>query len=166
MRKAWNTYLKKVALESFFPISFSVRYYFIEALYLGLSDHCLVHLIPTYRQKLKSAKPVVKTVKRWTNETEQVLQACLNLTDCSVFEAAANDLDELTETVTLCISCCEDMCIPIRTHLTHNNDKPWFTAKLRQLHQAKEDAYRKGDKVLYKQAKCSLEKENRVAKSN
>ncbi len=144
-----------------------MRYYFIEALYLGLSDHCLVHFIPTYRQKLKSAKTkVVKTVKRWTNETERVLQACLNLTDCSVFEAAANDLDELTETVTLCISCCEDMCIPIRTHLTHNNDKPWFTAKLRQLRQAKEDAYRKGDKVLYKQAKCSLEKENRVAKSN
>ncbi len=46
---------------------------------LGLSDHCLVHLIPTYRQKLKSAKPVVKTVKRWTNETERVLQACLDL---------------------------------------------------------------------------------------
>ncbi len=35
---------------------------------LGLSDHCLVHLILTYRQKLKSAKPVLRTVKRWTNE--------------------------------------------------------------------------------------------------
>ncbi len=67
---------------------------------LGLSDHCLVHLIPTYRQKLKSAKPVLRTVKRWTNETERVLQACFNHTDWSVFEAAANNLDELTETVT------------------------------------------------------------------
>ncbi len=38
---------------------------------LGLSDHCLVHLIPTYRQKLKAAKPVIRTVKRWTNEAEQ-----------------------------------------------------------------------------------------------
>ncbi len=56
------------------------------------------------------------------------------------------------------------MCIPTRTYLTYNNDKPWFTAKLRQLHQAKEDAYRKGDKVLYKQAKYTLEKEIRVAK--
>ncbi len=36
---------------------------------LGISDRCLVHLIPTYRQKLNSAKPVVKTVKKWTNET-------------------------------------------------------------------------------------------------
>ncbi len=60
---------------------------------LGLSDHCLVNLIPTYMHKLKSAKPVVKTVKRCTNETEQVLQVCLDLTDWSVFEAAANDLD-------------------------------------------------------------------------
>ncbi len=133
---------------------------------LGLSDHCLVHLIPTYRQKLKSAKPVVKTVKRWTNETEWVLQACLDLTDWSVFEAAANNLDKLTETVTSYISFCEDMCIPTKTHLTYNNDKPWFTAKLGQLRQAKEDAYRKGDKDLYKQAKYTLEKEIRVAKRN
>ncbi len=51
---------------------------------LGLSDHCLVHLIPTYRQKLKSATPVLRTVKRWTNETERVLQACFDLTDWTV----------------------------------------------------------------------------------
>ncbi len=116
---------------------------------LGLSDHCLIHLISTYRQKRTSAKPVVKTVKRWTNEAERVLQACLDLTDLSVFEAAATDLDELTETVTTYISFCEDVCIPTRTHLTYNNDKPLFTEKLGQLHQAKEDAYRKGDKVLF-----------------
>ncbi len=42
---------------------------------------CLVHLIPTYRQKLKSAKPVVKTVRRWTNKTKLELQACF---DCTV----------------------------------------------------------------------------------
>ncbi len=58
------------------------------------------------------------------------------------------------------------MCIPTRTHLTYNNDKPWFTAKLRQLRQAKEDAYRKGGKVLYKQDKYTLEKEIRVGKRN
>ncbi|KAL0154303.1 hypothetical protein M9458_050416, partial [Cirrhinus mrigala] len=71
---------------------------------LGLSDHCLVHLLPAYRQKLKSAKPVVKTVKRWTVEAERDLQACFELTDWSVFEAAATDLDELTDTVTSYIS--------------------------------------------------------------
>ncbi len=93
----------------------------------------------TDRQKLKSAKPVLRTVKIWTNED---LKSCVVLTYWSVFEAAANDLDELTEIVTSYISFCEDMCIPTRTRLTYNNDKPWFTAKLRQLRQAKEDAYR------------------------
>ncbi len=48
---------------------------------LGLSDHCLVHIIPTYRQKLKSAKAVLRTVKRWSNEAELDLQASFHLTD-------------------------------------------------------------------------------------
>ncbi len=89
-----------------------------------------------------------------------------HLTDWSVFEAAATDLDGLTETVTSYISFCEDMCIPTMTHLTYNNDKPWFTAKLRQLRQAKKDACWNGDRFLYKQAKYTLEKEIRVAKRN
>ncbi|XP_051580982.1 uncharacterized protein LOC127456496 isoform X1 [Myxocyprinus asiaticus] len=131
---------------------------------LGLSDHCLVHLLPTYRQKLKSAKPVVRTVKRWTTEAERELQACFDCMVWSVFEAAATDLDELTDTVTSYISFCEDMCIATRTYLKFNNHKPWFTAELRQLRQAKEDAYRGGDKVLYSQARNTLDKEIRVAK--
>ncbi len=100
---------------------------------LELSEHCLVNLIPTNRQKFKSAI-------RWTTEAEQDLKACFDFTDWTVFEAAANNLDELTETVTYYISFCEDMCIPTRTRSAYNNDKPWFTAKLRQLRQAKEDA--------------------------
>ncbi|KAL0152393.1 hypothetical protein M9458_052116 [Cirrhinus mrigala] len=104
---------------------------------LGLSDHCL-----------------------------RDLQACFELTDWSVFEAAATDLDELTDTVTSYISFCEDMCVPTRTYLTFNNDKPWFSAKLKQLRQAKEDAHRSGDKALYKQAKYTLNREIRVAKLN
>ncbi len=118
----------------------------------NLLDHCYtaIKMHFTLSQKLKSAEPVLRTVKRWATETEQVLQACFYLTDWTIFEAAATDLDELTETATSYISFCVDMCIPTRTHLTYNNDKPWFTAKLRQLSQAKEEAYRKGNKVLYK----------------
>ncbi len=64
------------------------------------------------------------------------------------------------------ISFCEDICIPTRTFLSFNNDKPWFTGKLKQLSQAKEDAYRSGDKILYNQARNRLTKEIRVAKKN
>ncbi|KAL0150862.1 hypothetical protein M9458_053781 [Cirrhinus mrigala] len=86
--------------------------------------------------------------------------------ELSCLQAAATDLDELTDTVTSYISFCEDMCVPTRTYLTFNNDKPWFSAKVKQLRQAKEDAYRSGDKALYKQAKYTLNREIRVAKLN
>ncbi|KAL7872348.1 hypothetical protein SRHO_G00073310 [Serrasalmus rhombeus] len=43
-------------------------YHSVHCAALGLSDHSLIHLLPTYRQKLKCAKPVVSSVKRWTNE--------------------------------------------------------------------------------------------------
>lgn len=65
---------------------------------LGLSDHFMVHLLPTYKQNLKSAKPVVKTVRRWTTEAKLELQDCFDYTAWSGFEAAATDLDELTDT--------------------------------------------------------------------
>ncbi|XP_051513104.1 1-phosphatidylinositol 4,5-bisphosphate phosphodiesterase gamma-2 isoform X4 [Myxocyprinus asiaticus] len=107
---------------------------------------------------------LLKTVKRWTNEAELELQACFDCTDWSVFEVADTNLDELTDNVTSYISFCEDMCIPIKTYLMFNNDKPWFTGKLRQLCHAKEDAYRSGDKILYNQAKNTLTKEIKVAK--
>ncbi|XP_061135712.1 dihydrofolate reductase isoform X3 [Syngnathus typhle] len=77
---------------------------------LGLSDHCLVHLIPAYRQKLKTSKPVVRTVRKWTVESRQDLQACFDCTDWGVFEAATSDLHELTDTVASYISFCEDLC--------------------------------------------------------
>ncbi len=128
--------------------------------------YCIfIYSIFIYR-KLKSSKPILRTVKRWTVEAEQDLQACFKLTDWSVFEAAATDLDELTDTVTSYISFCEDMCVPTRTYLTFNNDKPWFSTKLKQLRLAKEDAYRSGEKALYKQAKYTLNREIRVAKKN
>ncbi len=60
---------------------------------------------------------------------EQDLHACFELTDWSVFEAAATDLDELTNIVTSYISFCEDMCVPTRTYLTFDNNKPWFSKK-------------------------------------
>ncbi len=71
-----------------------------------------------------------------------------------------------SETVTSYISFCEDICIPTRTFLSFNNDKPWFTGKLKQLRQAKEDTYRIGDTILYNQARNRLTKEIRVAKNN
>jgi hypothetical protein len=131
---------------------------------LGLSDHCLLHLIPTYRQKLKTSKPVAKTLKKWTRESKLELQACFDCTNWSVFEAAATDLNDLTDTVTSYIRFCEDLCVQTKTFCTYNNSKPWFTPNLRKLRQAKEEAHSSGDRDLYKQARNKLTKEIKVAK--
>uniref|UniRef100_A0A3B1IGL0 Reverse transcriptase domain-containing protein n=1 Tax=Astyanax mexicanus TaxID=7994 RepID=A0A3B1IGL0_ASTMX len=133
---------------------------------LGHSDHCLIHLIPTYKQKVKSAKPVIRTVKKWTNEAKEELQDCFDCTDWSVFEDATGDLDVLTDTVTSYISFCEGMCVPTKTFRIFNNNKPWFTASLNQLRKAKEKAYSNGDRTLYKTLRNTLTKEIRAAKRN
>ena len=139
-------------------------YHSVSRAALGRSDHCLVHLIPTYKQKLKTAKPVIRSTKKWTEEAKEELQDCFDCTDWSVFEEATADLDELTDTVTSYISFCEEVCVPTKTFRIFNNNKPWFTPNLRQLRQAKEEAYRNGDKPLFKALRNSLTKEIRAAK--
>ncbi len=79
---------------------------------LGLSLITGLSSSPGLQAKHKSAKPVVRTVKRWTNETEWALQLCFDCNDWSVFEAVATDMDELTDTVTSYITFCEDVCFP------------------------------------------------------
>lgn len=77
---------------------------------IGLSDHSLIHLIPSYWQKLKTSKPVVRTVRKWTEESKLELQSCFDCTDWRIFEAAATNLNELADTVTSYVRFCEDMC--------------------------------------------------------
>lgn len=84
-----------------------------------------------------------------TSEAGEDLQACLDSTDWDIFRTATNSLDEYTETVTSYISFCEDSRIPSSSKVSHNTDKPWFTARLRQLRSAKEEAFRSGDKSPY-----------------
>ncbi|KAI4897626.1 hypothetical protein NFI96_030156, partial [Prochilodus magdalenae] len=132
---------------------------------VGLSDHSLVHLIPTYRQKLKTNKPVITTVKRWTSGDTEKLQGCFKSTNWAVFEEALDGLDEYTDTVTSYISFCEDSCISTKSQVRYSNNKPWFTAELKQLRREKEEAFRSGDRTVFKEAKYRLEKGIRAAKS-
>ncbi|KAK0132299.1 RNA-directed DNA polymerase from mobile element jockey [Merluccius polli] len=119
---------------------------------LGHSDHVMVHLIPAYMQKLKLCNPVVRTSRKWTSEAVEVLQACLDSTDWDVFRTATNSLDETTQLF------CEDCCVPSRTRVSYNNDKPCFTAKLPRLRLDKEEAFRSGDKDRLKEAKYKFSK--------
>ena len=40
------------------------------------------------------------------------------------------------------------MCVPTKTYRIFNNNKPGFTAKLKQLRHAKAEAYRSGTKEI------------------
>ena len=86
------------------------------------------------------------------------LQACLDCTDWEIFRSATNSLDEYTEAVMLCISFCADSCISSCTKVSYNNDKPWFTAKLRKLQLEKETAFRSGDRDKFKESKYKFSK--------
>ena len=142
----------------------SNAYHAVPRAALGHSDHVMVHLIPSYRQKLKLSKPVVRTSRQWSSEAVEDLRACLDSTDWDIFRTASNSLDEYTEAVTSYISFCEDCCIPSRTRVSYNNDKPRFTAKLRQLRLAKEQAFRSGDRDCFKESKYRFRKAVREAK--
>ena len=107
---------------------------------------------------------MAKTLKKWTRESKLELQACFDCTNWSVFEAAATDLNDLTDTVTSYIRFCEDLCVQTKTFCTYNNSKPWFTPNLRKMRQAIEVAHISGDRDLYKQARNKLTKEIKVAK--
>ncbi|KAK0144339.1 Serine/threonine-protein kinase SMG1 [Merluccius polli] len=109
----------------------------------------LTHDLPKYRRVIKCPTRGENILDHccttWTSEAVEVLQACLDSTDWDVFRTATNSLDEYTEAVTSYISFCEeDCCVPSRTRVSYNNDKPWFTAKLRRLRLDKEEAFRSG----------------------
>ena len=48
---------------------------------LGRSVHNLVHLLPLYRQRLKTSKPTIRRVRRWTREETEALNGCFHCTD-------------------------------------------------------------------------------------
>lgn len=90
---------------------------------MSLSDHCLIHLIPTYRQKLRCAKPVVRIVKRWTRWTKGELHwlGCFQ-----------RDINRSGWVCRHCIILCQFVWGQLHPHqVKYNNDKPWFAAEPR-----------------------------------
>ena len=102
---------------------------------LGKSDHATVHVLPKYKQKLKSTRPTVKTKKVTDMEN---LRDCLAATDWNVFLTACNDLNELTDTVSGYINFCTELWSKTKTTKTYPNTKPWITRevaiKLKEKH--------------------------------
>ena len=112
---------------------------------LGASDHNTVHLLPCYKQKLKTGKPEVKTVKSWDADSIATLQGCFDCTDWNTLVAGCSDLDSLTDTVTDYINFCIDSVIPCKKINIYPNNKPWVTKDLKYLLNKKKVSYCKGN---------------------
>ena len=118
----------------------------------GKSDHSSVFLVLTYRQQLKSNKPVKRNVQDFNDESVEHLQACLETTDWDTFKDVSADLDEYTDTVTQYISFCVDSCIgPTFQDCCHYpNQKPWFSKEIRDKMRARNEGFKTGDQLVYK----------------
>ncbi len=58
---------------------------------LGKSDHSPVLLLPAYRQKLKRETPALRTIQLWSDQSDSMLQDCVDYVDWDMFRAASDD---------------------------------------------------------------------------
>ena len=98
---------------------------------LGRSDHNVLLMIPAYKQKLKTCKPQVKSVKQWTPEAISKLRGCFECTDWGMFKDSCESYDEYVDTISSYISFCEQSCIPTKNIKIYPNNKPWFKKEIR-----------------------------------
>ena len=116
--------------------------------HFGHSDHISLFLYPAYRQRLKQTNLVTKQVKRWTPDTESILQDCFAQTDWDVFKAAATledssvSIQDYAEYVTGYISTCVDNIVPTIQVKRFPNQKPWINSQVRHMLRAPSIAFK------------------------
>ncbi|KAI4903867.1 hypothetical protein NFI96_004566, partial [Prochilodus magdalenae] len=93
----------------------------------GKADHTSILLLPAYRQRLKQAKPALRSVYQWSEEAIFTLQDCFESTNWQMFrDAAGADINENTDSITSYISKCTDDTVPKINVRTFPNQKPWI----------------------------------------
>ena len=82
---------------------------------IGTSDHNAGHIIPSYRQKLKTGKIVRKEVCAWSGDVAKQLQWCFECTHWDMFFYSSNNIDEVTDVITDYIKLCSESVAPKKT---------------------------------------------------
>ncbi len=121
--------------------------------HLGLSDHA--SLISSYRPLISRTKPVITTIKVWSEEDTSRLRDCFDLTEWDVFTEGA-DLDEYTNSVLAYIDFCTETVLTTKTVRTFPNQKPWFDKRVRFLLKEWKAAFKSGDAQAYSNARRGL----------
>lgn len=124
---------------------------------LGDSDHNMVQLLPTYRQKLKTAKPTISKVKVWSTEAIDNLRSQFDTTDWDILCNATN-IDDNVNILTEYINFCTENSIPVKEIKSYPNNKPWVTKELKSLLNKKKQALAVKDKEKLKVIQSELKK--------
>ena len=137
---------------------------------LGDSDHNMIHLLPTYKQKLKASKPTISSVRDWSPDAIEKLRAQLESTDWDILCNATN-IDDNVDIFTEYINFCVDESIPMKEIKSYPNNKPWVTKELKGLLNKKKEALAQRDKLKLRGIqselkgaiyKCKLDYKNKV----
>ncbi|KAI4904532.1 hypothetical protein NFI96_034261 [Prochilodus magdalenae] len=132
---------------------------------LGGSDHNLVSISSKYVPQVKSQPVTTRTVRRWSEETSEVLQDCFETTDwTALYEPHGEDIDGLTECITDYINFCVDSTVPTRTVKCYPNNKPWVTKDIKARLNKKKRAFRAGDREEVRTTQRELKRTIREAK--
>jgi hypothetical protein len=105
----------------------------------------VLHLIPRYRQKVKTVKPKQVVIKEWSHDSQEALRGCFESTDWQMFYDSCSDHEELSGTVTDYIRFCEDCVVNQKTVKVFPNNKPWVTKDLKSCLVEKKYAFMCGD---------------------
>lgn len=82
---------------------------------LGKSDYNIIHLLHTYKAKLKQEKPAVREVTLWSEVCKERLRDCFDDTNWDIFFDNCVSTNELTETITSYIIFCDNNVVPTKT---------------------------------------------------
>ena len=123
---------------------------------IGKSDHCAVHLIPSYLPVAKTNPVVRKCVKVFSSEKVDELRACYECTDWDMFIDSSSSVDEATDVISSYIMFCEDSIIPCKQIKIFPNSKPWISGSLKHAINEKNRIFKAGDKVEGKRAQKEL----------
>lgn len=129
---------------------------------IGGSDHNVVFLLPSYRQKLKREKSKMTSVRLWDDNSVTALQGCFDCTDWSVFDCA--DLDEHADVVTSYVNFCVDNVTATKRVKQFANSKPWITSEIKKLLVEKERAFKENDRCGGKLIQKEIQKKIKQGK--
>ena len=129
---------------------------------LGRSDHNLVYLQPVYKPLFHRQPAVTRTVKRWSEETEEALRDCFESTVWEeLCDPHGEDIDNLTDCITDYINFCVENTVPTRTVRCFSNNKPWINPEIKVLLKEEKRAFKSGDKEELKAVQRELRREIR-----